>query len=178
VISALIAGTLYAAAQARTSKNGNPFVTCKVRVPVGKDGASTFVNVIAFSEHVCEALMALHPGEPVALAGEIKAGAYLDKEGRPAGSLDLTANAILTAQDGRRQSARPDGGPPAERPSQPAQEGPGATQREHAHAPPPQGSASAYARASGRASSTASPEPVPSVVPGVDGAAFSDDIPF
>lgn len=45
-IDALVTGRIVGQPQQRTSKNGNPFTTCKVRVPSGED--STFCNVIAF----------------------------------------------------------------------------------------------------------------------------------
>lgn len=95
MIDALIAGRLYGQPQQRLSKNGNPFVTAKLRVSM-PNGETAFVNVITFRESVGAALLALSEGAAVALAGELKAGAYTAQDGTPRPSLDLTAHEVLT----------------------------------------------------------------------------------
>ena len=96
MIDALVAGTLYGRAQSRTSKNGQPYVTAKVRTPM-RDGESLFINVVAFSASVVQALLALDEHDAVALVGELKASAYLDKSGQPRPSVDLLAHGVVTA---------------------------------------------------------------------------------
>jgi single-stranded DNA-binding protein len=95
VIDALIAGRIYGTPQGRTSKNGNPFVTTKVRTPMA-NGESSFVNVIAFSDSAMAALLALMDGDSIAIAGELKVTAYSNKDGEPRPGLDLTAHSVLT----------------------------------------------------------------------------------
>lgn len=117
-IEALILGKLHAAAEQRTAaQSGRQFVTAKVRAAL-EAGDSVFVNVIAFSESAAAALLALEAGDPVALAGTIKPGAWIDREGKPRPSVDMVAAQVLTpyalaqrrkaavaAADRQRQSA-------------------------------------------------------------------------
>lgn len=95
-IEALILGTLHAAAENRTSKAGRPFVTAKVRAAAGDDNA-VFVNVIAFSETACSALLALEAGDSLALGGTLKPGAWIDREGNARPQVDLIASVVMTA---------------------------------------------------------------------------------
>ena len=94
-IAALILGKLHQRAEQRTSKTGSPFVTAKARA-AGGDGESVFVNVIAFGDTACAALLALDAGDSVALAGSLKAGAWTDREGTARPSLDLVVAQVLT----------------------------------------------------------------------------------
>ncbi len=95
MIDALIAGRLYAAANERTSANGNPFVTAKVTATAGS-GESLFVNVIAFSQTARTALLALDAGDSVALSGTLTPKVWTDRHGDAKPALDMTAHAVLT----------------------------------------------------------------------------------
>ncbi len=116
MIDALIAGHICGTPEERTSRTGSPFVTAKIRTPMA-NGESTFVHVIAFRDSAIVALLALQDGDSAALAGELKAGAYLDKAGLPKPSLDLTVNAVLTEYHvaRKRKAMTPDAGKPAPR---------------------------------------------------------------
>ena len=94
-IEALILGKLHQRAEQRTSKTGRPFVTAKARAATG-DGESLFVNVIAFGDTECAALLALDAGDSLALAGTLKPGAWTDREGNARPSLDVVAVKVLT----------------------------------------------------------------------------------
>ena len=94
-IEALILGKLHQRAEQRTSKTGRPFVTAKARTAAG-EGESLFVNVIAFGETACAALLALDAGDSLALAGTLKPGVWTDREGNARPSLDLVAAQVLT----------------------------------------------------------------------------------
>lgn len=95
-IEALILGKLHARPESRTSKAGRAFVTAKVRAAAG-EGEAVFVNVVAFGDTACAALLALDAGDSLALAGTLKAGAWIDREGAPRSNLDLVADRVLTA---------------------------------------------------------------------------------
>lgn len=95
MMDALIAGRLHAAPQARTGKNGKTFATAKVRATAG-DGEGLFVNVIAFDEAACTALLALAAGDALALAGSITPKAWMAKDGNARPALDLVAHQVLT----------------------------------------------------------------------------------
>ncbi len=102
MIDGLLAGRIYGAPVARTSKNGNPFATAKLRVGT-VDGETLFVNVIAFPRCAVEALLALSDGDSAALTGELNVGTYQDKAGSWRPSLDLKAHAVLSAYHVRRK---------------------------------------------------------------------------
>jgi single-stranded DNA-binding protein len=95
-IEALILGKLHEPAKTRRSAStGRQFVTAKVRASVaGEEGV--FVNVVAFSESAQAALLALDAGDSVSLAGTLKPGAWLDREGNARPSVDLVAAQVLT----------------------------------------------------------------------------------
>lgn len=95
MIEALILAKLHGRPEQRTGKSGRPFVTCKARAAVA-DGEAVFINVVAFSESTCTALLALDAGDAVALAGTLKAGAWIDRDGNARPSLDLVAAQVLT----------------------------------------------------------------------------------
>lgn len=110
MIDALIGGTLHAAAVEKTASNSKPFVTAKVRASVGTE--SVFVNVICFDATACAALLALHAGEPVALAGELTPKVWTPANGEPRPVLDMVAHAVLTTyavQRKRKAVGTPDG---------------------------------------------------------------------
>ena len=111
MIDALIGGTLHAAAVEKTASNGKPFVVCKVRAPM-QSGEALFVNVIAFDATACAALLALHAGEPVSLAGELTPKVWTPANGDPRPVLDLVAHAVLTTYAVQRK--RKAAGSPAE----------------------------------------------------------------
>lgn len=95
MIDALIAGKLHAKPESRTGKSGKPFVTAKVRAAAG-DGEGIFVNVIAFDEHVCAALLAFDAGDSIALSGALTPKVWTSKEGNTRPALDLVAHAVLS----------------------------------------------------------------------------------
>jgi single-stranded DNA-binding protein len=102
MIDALVSGKVSGAPTRRTSKNGNTFTTCKVRVPTGEE--STFCNVICFAEPAQAALLALGDGEAVALAGTLKVGTWTAKDGTARPSLDLVASNVLSVTPSRRSA--------------------------------------------------------------------------
>lgn len=94
MIEALISGKLYGQPAQKIAKTRKPFVTAKVRAHVGE--ADVFVNVIAFSEAACEALLILREGDAVALAGSLTPKVWINREGVPRPALDLVASQVLT----------------------------------------------------------------------------------
>jgi len=112
MIDALIGGTLHGAAAEKTGQAGKPFVTCKVRTPM-QSGEALFVNVIAFDKAAGAALLALHAGEPVHLAGTLTPKVWTPPQGEPRPVLDMVAHAVLTTyavQRKRKAHASPSEG--------------------------------------------------------------------
>ena len=95
MIEALVAGKLHGQSVQKTARTGTLFVVAKVRAHAGD--ADVFVNVIAFSQAACEALLALDDGDAVALAGSLVPKAWTDREGMARPALDLVASHVLTA---------------------------------------------------------------------------------
>jgi hypothetical protein len=124
VIDALIAGRLCGVPVARTTKAGKPFCTGKIRAST-RDGGTVFANIIAFAELPVTSLLALPDGASVALAGELTAGAFTDKEGVPRPTLDLVVHSAVSEYHvaRRRKAVR---GPDPEVPPLPFDELPGA----------------------------------------------------
>jgi single-stranded DNA-binding protein len=95
-IDALIVGRLADKPQSRISKSGTTtFVTCKLRTSQAS-GEVIFLNVIAFSETAKNTLLTLTEGDSAAIAGELRATAYLNKDGAARPSLDLTAFVVTS----------------------------------------------------------------------------------
>ena len=95
MIEALVSGKLHGQPAQKISKTGKPFVVAKVRAHAGE--ADVFVNVIAFSQAACEALLALGEGDAVALAGTLTPKAWTDREGTARPALDLVTSQVLSA---------------------------------------------------------------------------------
>ena len=96
MIDSLIGGKIHGTATQRTGTSGKPFWTCKVRVSTA-DGEALFVSVIAFSETVGTALLALEDGDSIALSGAMTPKVWTDRDGKAHPALDLVAHAALTA---------------------------------------------------------------------------------
>ena len=96
MIEALTTGKLHQRAESRTSKTGKTFVTAKIRTAGGGDD-SLFVNAVTFSETAGAALLALHPGDGLAVAGTLKPGVWTDREGTARPSLDIVVSQVMTA---------------------------------------------------------------------------------
>lgn len=111
-IEALITGKLHKRAEERTGRSGRPFVVASVRAAAG-EGESLFVNVCAFSESACAALLALEAGDSLALAGSMTPKAWTDREGNSRPSVDMVAAQVMTLYGlkKRRAAATPCEGP-------------------------------------------------------------------
>jgi single-stranded DNA-binding protein len=95
MIDGLVSGRIHGAPTERTTKAGKPFATAKLRVAL-RDGATQFVNVIAFDEVAVDALLALSDRDSVAIAGELTVGVYEPENGAARPTLDLLAHSVLT----------------------------------------------------------------------------------
>jgi single-stranded DNA-binding protein len=118
-IDSLVCGRIYGQPQKRTSKNGNPFITAKVRAAMRDTEGQVFCNVICFSESASQVLAALSDGDTVAVAGELKVNVYTDKQGQAQPSLDLLAHQVLTpyAVKRKRSAVRGEEGADGEAPA-------------------------------------------------------------
>ncbi|SAL19360.1 Single-strand binding protein family protein [Caballeronia peredens] len=101
MIDALVGGRLWKQAEERRSQNGNTYVLAKVRAADG-EGESMFISVIAFDQAAQDALLALEDGDSVSLAGPLKIGTYVGREGTKA-SVSMTAQRVLTSYHVQRK---------------------------------------------------------------------------
>lgn len=98
MIEGLVSGRLQGRPEQRSDRNGQPFVVAKMRTaPAAGDGDSLFVNVVAFAEAACTALLALEDGDVAALAGSLTPKVWTDREGTARPALDMVATQVLTA---------------------------------------------------------------------------------
>lgn len=106
MIDGLIAGRIQGTPAQRSSKTGKPYAVAKVRAAAGEgDGESLFVNVIAFDDPPCAALLALADGDAVTLAGSLTPKVWTDKQGNVRPALDMVAQQVLTVYQVQRRRA-------------------------------------------------------------------------
>ena len=80
------------------------------------DGPGLFVDVVAFSDTARAGLLALDAGDSLAVAGTLKPGAYIDREGNAKPSVNLVAAQVLTTyglKKKREAAAEAQATPPA-----------------------------------------------------------------
>lgn len=108
MIEALVSGKLQGQPEQRSAKTGRAYVQARMRVCAGAEEVH-FVRVTAFSESACAALLALGDGDALAVAGTLKPGAWVDRDGNAKPNLDLVAAQVLTAYHlkRRREAVQP-----------------------------------------------------------------------
>ena len=116
MLSVLISGKLVREPQTRTGKNGKPFATALIAVPVEAvsegDEDRVLVSVIAFGP-AAEALAALAKGDDVSCAGSGRLS-HWTKDGVERHGLAVTAHRVLSAYARRKtQKAQDNGREPA-----------------------------------------------------------------
>jgi hypothetical protein len=104
MIDGLIAGRLMGDASRRVDKAGRTYLVARV-LARNKADEEFIVNVIAFDEAPCAALLALRDGQALALSGALTPKVWTDKQGIARPSLDLVAVQVMTAQDAGQASA-------------------------------------------------------------------------
>lgn len=92
MIRALLVGTLHAEPQQRTSQNGKPFTTGKLKADAS-DGGQVWCSLIAFGEQA-ERLATLKAGAAITVSGRCKLSAWSDKSGNPAAGLDVVVDEL------------------------------------------------------------------------------------
>jgi len=102
MIDGLIAGRLMGDASRRVDKTGRTYIVARV-LARNKTDEEHIVNVIAFDDAPCAALLALGDGDGIALSGSITPKVWTDKQGNHRPSLDMIALHVLTAHDVSRQ---------------------------------------------------------------------------
>lgn len=105
MIDGLIAGRLMGDASRRVDKAGRTYIVARV-LARNKMDEEFIVNVIAFDDAPCAALLALADGEALTLSGALTPKVWTDKQGIARPSLDLIAAQVMTAYHvGRKQAA-------------------------------------------------------------------------
>jgi single-stranded DNA-binding protein len=96
MIDGLIAGRLMGDASRRTDKMGRGYTVARV-LARNKTDEEFIVNVIAFDDAACAALLALADGDALSLTGSLTPKVWTDKQGITRPSLDLVATQVLSA---------------------------------------------------------------------------------
>ena len=109
MIDGLVAGRLMGDASRRVDKAGRTYMVARV-LARNKADEEFIVNVIAFDDAACGALLALADGDALSLAGALTPKVWTDKQGVVRPSLDMVATRVLTAHHAAPPSN--DGKPP------------------------------------------------------------------
>ena len=109
MIRILATGTLHTEPTSRTSANGNPYTTAKLRADDGR-GGTVWCSLIAFGE-VADRLATLKAGAALSVSGRAEVSAWLDKQGEPKAGLSIVVDELVTLrgkprpQEGERRPA-------------------------------------------------------------------------
>ena len=109
MIDGLVAGRLMGDASRRVDKAGRGYIVARV-LARNKADEEFIVNVIAFDDVSCAALVALRDGESLTLAGGLTPKVWTDKQGIVRPSLDMVATHVLTAYHAGRGPGTDDPG--------------------------------------------------------------------
>ncbi|MDO9435429.1 single-stranded DNA-binding protein [Hydrogenophaga sp.] len=109
MIDGLVAGRLMGEASRRVDKAGRGYIVARV-LARNKADEEFIVNVIAFDDASCAALVALRDGESLTLAGGLTPKVWTDKQGIVRPSLDMVATHVLTAYHAGRGPGADDPG--------------------------------------------------------------------
>ncbi|MEX3896362.1 hypothetical protein [Paraburkholderia sp. BR10954] len=102
MIDALVSGVLSADPVAKTTRTGNPYCTCRVRVPTGESEA-LFCLMTAFEATARDGLLAMHRGDPLALACSLSIGVWTPDSGDARPNVQGTVHAILSPYHVKRR---------------------------------------------------------------------------
>ena len=96
MIDGLIAGRLVGDPERRQGKGDTTFVVARVKAQ-SNEGEGLMVNLIAFDDAPCAALLALRDGDSLAAAGHLNPKVWTDKQGNTKPALDLVAHRVIAA---------------------------------------------------------------------------------
>ena len=102
MIDGLVAGRLMGDASRRVDKAGRTYIVARV-LARNKADEEFIVNVIAFDDAPCAALLALADGDAISLAGALTPKVWTDKQGIHRPSLDMIATRVISVHDASRQ---------------------------------------------------------------------------
>ena len=111
MLSVLITGKLAKDPRTGTGKNGSPWTSASVRVPMQPDaeGAadSIFCSVIAFNDEAAK-LARLSSGDAVSVSGTARLSTWTGKDGVTKPTMDVQATGILSAYEVRKRRGNGD----------------------------------------------------------------------
>lgn len=105
MIDALITGVLAADPVAKTTRTGNPYCTCRVRVPMDNEAEALFCLMTAFDATARDGLLALHKGDPVAVACSLSISVWTPDSGGARPNVQGTVHAIVSPYHVKRSRA-------------------------------------------------------------------------
>jgi single-stranded DNA-binding protein len=104
MIEGLVAGHIWGDPEKRMGKNNSVFVVAKVRAQ-GSQPELVIVNVIAFDNAACKALLELRDGDAASLSGSLLPKVWIDKQGVSRAALDMIAARVLALEPAQAPSA-------------------------------------------------------------------------
>lgn len=102
MIDGLVAGHLMGDASRRTDKAGGTFTVARVLARNRAD-EEFIVNVIAFDEVPCTALLALADGDALTLTGALTPKVWTDRQGVARPSLDMVVTRVMSLREAPQQ---------------------------------------------------------------------------
>jgi len=94
MIDGLISGEVMGDPERRQGKGDSTFVVARIKAQTN-DGDHWMVNVIAFDDDPCQALLGLRDGDSVAATGNLTPKVWTDKQGNVKPALDLVAHRVI-----------------------------------------------------------------------------------
>jgi single-stranded DNA-binding protein len=97
MIEGLVAGNIWGDPEKRIGKNNTIYVVAKVRAQVSQPEL-VIVNVIAFDNTACKALLERRDGDAVSLTGSLLPKVWIDKQGVSRVALDMIATRVMALE--------------------------------------------------------------------------------
>ncbi|MEX3839776.1 hypothetical protein [Paraburkholderia sp. BR10882] len=104
MIDALVTGVLASDPVEKVTRTGNPYCTARVRVTQG-EAEAVFCLMTAFDATARDGLLALHRGDPVALACSLSIGVWTPDAGGARPNVQGTVHALVSPYHVRRRRA-------------------------------------------------------------------------
>jgi single-stranded DNA-binding protein len=99
---AIVSGVLHKAPETKVSKNGNSYARATIRDGKGDD--ANWWACLIFNASAVEEVQRLEPGDPIAVAGEIKADIYTPPGKKPRINLTIIGDTLLSARRSPRSA--------------------------------------------------------------------------
>lgn len=106
MISVLISGRLHERPVSRETKKGGQMVTAKLIAEMRGSQYGQWINVVAFSDSACGALLGCAQDEAISISGDLQVGTYTGNDGITRADVKVVASAVLTMRGASQSQPR------------------------------------------------------------------------